>query len=196
MPLTRELSACTIKTFKSHVTFFFFVRPMGEEVRKLESFEEVFSRYFGRVYRFILSLTRSTDLAEEITQQTFFRALEKIDSFEGRSDVGTWLCSIAKNEFFSRSRRKEHPVAPDSLVFERSGEDVAEGVQRDQQRMQIHRHLHGLEEPYREVFMLRVFGELKYSQIAALFGKSESWARVTYYRAKVEIQNRIMEEEK
>jgi len=167
-----------------------------EEVRTLESFEEVFSRYFGKVYRFILSLTRSTDLAEEITQQTFFKALEKIDSFEGRSDVGTWLCSIAKNEYFARGRRKEIPAAPDNLIFERTDGDAAEGVHREMQRMQIHRHLHELEEPYREVFMLRVFGELKYTQIAALFGKSESWARVTYYRAKVELQNRIMEEEK
>lgn len=167
-----------------------------EEVRTLESFEEVFSRYFGRVYRFILSLTRSTDLAEEITQQTFYRALEKIDSFEGRSDVGTWLCSIAKNEYFARGRCKEIAVPPDSLIFERPGEETGEGVHREIQRMQIHRHLHELEEPYREVFMLRVFGELKYAQIAALFGKSESWARVTYYRAKVELQTRIMEEEK
>lgn len=170
------------------------MHPTGEEVRALESFEEVFSRYFGRVYRFILSMTRSTDMAEEITQQTFFKAMEKIDSFEGRSDVGTWLCSIAKNEYFSRSRRKESAYAPDNPIFERLGEDAADGVHREMQLMQIHRHLHELDEPYREVFMLRVFGELKYSQIASLFGKSESWARVTYYRAKVELQNRIKEE--
>lgn len=164
-------------------------------MRTLESFEDVFSRYFGKVYRFILSLTHSSDLAEEITQQTFYRALEKIDSFEGRSDVGTWLCSIAKNEYFDRRRRKETAAPPDSMIFERPQADAAEGVDQEMQRMQIHKYLHELEEPYREVFMLRVFGELKYSQIAALFGKSESWARVTYYRAKVELQNRIMEEE-
>lgn len=182
--------------FRKRVTFLLRMHPMGEEVRALESFEELFSRYFGRVYRFILSMTRSTDMAEEITQQTFFKAMEKIDSFEGRSDVGTWLCSIAKNEYFSLGRRKESSFAPDSLIFEQPGEDSSEGVHREMRRMQIHKHLHELEEPYREVFMLRVFGELKYSQIAALFGKSESWARVTYYRAKVELQNRIMEEEK
>lgn len=162
----------------------------------MSAFEEMFSCYFGRVYRFALKLTRSTELAEDITQQTFYRALEKIDSFEGRSDVGTWLCSIAKNEYFDRRRRKkEQPYEPGSYVFDGVAGDVAEKVQLEQQRMQIHRHLHELDEPYREVFMLRVFGELKYAQIASLFGRTESWARVTFYRAKLDIQRRIEEEE-
>ena len=162
----------------------------------MSSFEEMFSRYFGRVYQFALKLTRSTEQAEDITQQTFYRVLEKIDSFEGRSDVGTWLCSIAKNEYFDRLRRnKEQPFEPGSIVFDGSAADVADGVQMEMQRMQIHRHLHGLDEPYREVFMLRVFGELKYAQIASLFGRTESWARVTYYRAKLEIQKRMEEDE-
>lgn len=162
----------------------------------MSAFEEMFSRYFGRVYKFALKLTRSTEQAEDITQQTFYRALEKIDSFEGRSDVGTWLCSIAKNEYFDRCRKKkEQPYEPGSSVFGGVAGDVAEKVQLEHQRMQIHRHLHGLDEPYREVFMLRVFGELKYAQIASLFGRTESWARVTFYRAKLEIQRRIEEEE-
>ena len=162
----------------------------------MSSFEEMFSRYFGRVYKFALKLTRSTEQAEDITQQTFYRALEKIDTFEGRSDVGTWLCSIAKNEYFDRCRRnREQSHDPGSHVFGRTSGDVADDVLQEHQRMQIHRHLHELDEPYREVFMLRVFGELKYAQIASLFGKTESWARVTYYRAKMELQNRIKEEE-
>ena len=162
----------------------------------MQSFEEMFTRYFSRVYRFALSLTRSTSMAEDITQQTFFRALEKIDTFQGRSDVGTWLCSIAKNEYFTRMRRsREQTYEPGSTVFDGRASDADEGVQSDAQRMQIHRHLHELTEPYREVFMLRVFGELKYAQIASLFGKTESWARVTFYRAKLDIQKRIEEEE-
>ncbi len=160
------------------------------------SFEEVFSLYFSKVYKFALKLTRSTEQAEEITQHTFYKALDRIDSFEGRSDVGTWLCSIAKNEYFDRVRKnREQPHDPGSLIFGGASRDVADDVQQEQVRMQIHRHLHELDEPYREVFMLRVFGELKYAQIASLFGRTESWARVTYYRAKLEIQKRIEEEE-
>ena len=161
----------------------------------MQSFEELFSRYFRQVYGFALSLTRDEGEAEELAQHTFYKALEKIDGFQGRSDPATWLCSIAKNEYFNRLRRKrEVPLAPDMLAV--SGEDSVERtVQRGDEAMRVHRHLHSLAEPYREVFMLRVFSELKYGQIASLFGKTESWARVTYYRAKQDLQRRMKEED-
>lgn len=159
----------------------------------MASFEELFARYFGRVYRFALSLTRSESMAEEITQQTFYKALKSIHQFKGRSDPGTWLCSIAKNEYLQLLRRqKEQPFEPGDPVFDRAA-DARDDDSID--AMRIHRHLHQLDEPYREVFMLRVFGELKYAQIASLFGKGESWARVIYYRAKAKIQEKIREED-
>jgi len=162
----------------------------------VQSFDEMFALYFGRVYRFALSLTRSTAMAEDITQQTFFKALKKIDTFEGRSDPGTWLCSIAKNEYFSlRKRGREQAEPPDSLLFAGKTNDAAANMENEATLMQIHRHLHELEEPYREVFMLKVFGELRYEQIASLFGKKDSWARVIFYRAKLKLQERIKEEE-
>ncbi|MEA5014319.1 MAG: RNA polymerase sigma factor [Candidatus Limiplasma sp.] len=162
----------------------------------MQSFEALFSKYFRRVYRFALSLTGKEQAAEELTQQAFFKALKGIDSFQGRSDPVTWLCSIAKNEFFNSARRsREQLVAPDSCLLQRQAGCVEELVQRKDQVMRVHHHLHGMEEPYREVFSLRVFGELKFSQIAALFGKTESWARVTFYRAKCELQSKLREED-
>lgn len=161
----------------------------------MTDFEEMFTRYFSRVYRFVLRLSRDQHQAEEITQQTFFKALKKIDSFEGRSDPATWLCSIAKNEYLNALRRREDAYRPDSRAFDAPAGDASQAVEREDQRMRIHRRLHDLEEPYREVFMLRVFGELKFDQIASLFGKSVSWARVTFYRAKLEMQRRLEEDE-
>lgn len=158
----------------------------------MPSFEALFTRYFARVYRFALSLSRSETQAEEITQQTFYQALRHIDQFEGRSDPGTWLCSIAKHEYFQQRRRmREQAFAPDDPVFD-PGASLPDD---DPDAMRIHRHLHTLKEPYREVFMLRVFGELKYAQIASLFGKGESWARVIYYRAKLQLQQKVREED-
>lgn len=160
----------------------------------MQSFEELFSRYFRQVYGFALSLTRDEAEAEDLAQHTFYKALEKIDSFQGRSDPATWLCSIAKNEYFNRQRRKrELPLETDVSACLSGDESVEMTVQRSDQAMRIHRHLHTLSEPYREVFMLRVFSELKYGQIASLFGKTESWARVTYYRAKQDLQRRMKE---
>lgn len=161
----------------------------------MDDFEAMFTQYFSRVYRFSLRLTGSEQAAEELTQQTFFKALKGLNGFRGRSDPVTWLCSIAKHEFLNGKRRREDAHGPDSPVWDGAGPDISGGYARREEIMRLHKHLHALEEPYREVFMLRVFGELKYDQIAALFGKSISWARVTFYRAKAEIQNRMEVEE-
>lgn len=162
----------------------------------MQAFEELFNQYFERVYHFALSLTRNDNVAEELTQQTFFKALKNIDSFQGRSDPATWLCSIAKNEYFNRVQRNhEQTVEPDSPVFNRCVSAVDDLLLENDQILRIHRLLHTLDEPYREVFILRVFGELKFSQIASLFSKTESWARVTFFRAKCELQKKIREED-
>ena len=165
----------------------------GEGVK---DFEAMFTAYFARVYRFALRLTGSANAAEELTQQTFFKALKGIDGFEGRSDPVTWLCSIAKHEFLNgRRRSREDPYAPDAPVFDSAVPGIDSGYARKEETLQLHRCLHAMDEPYREVFMLRVFGELKFDQIAGLFGKSVSWARVTYYRAKVTLQEKMEAED-
>ena len=156
----------------------------------------MFTQYFARVYRFALGLTGNEAAAEELTQQTFFKALKSLDQFQGRSDPVTWLCSIAKHEYVNGLRRgREQPFGPDADVFDGASPGIDAGYVREEETLRLHRHLHALEEPYREVFMLRVFGELKYAQIAGLFGRTESWARVTYYRAKLALQQRMEEEE-
>ena len=161
----------------------------------MRDFEALFTQYFGRVYRFARGFTGSDSAAEELTQQTFFKALKSLDRFEGRSDPVTWLCSIAKHEYVNGLRRsRETAFAPDAAVFDGASPGVDGEVIRQEELARLHRRLHALAEPYREVFMLRVFGELRYAQIAGLFGKTENWARVTYYRAKLELQ-RGMEEE-
>lgn len=161
----------------------------------MRSFEELFTQYFPRVYRFARRLTGSDEAAEELTQQTFFKALKSLDSFQGRSDEVTWLCSIAKHEFLNRkTRAREAAFQPDSPVFDAQTDGPDAELMRREQVMRLHRILHGMQEPCREVFMLRVFGELSFAQIASLFQKTESWARVTYYRAKLEVRRRAEEE--
>lgn len=106
----------------------------------MESFEALFARYFSKVYHFAYSLTQSEAAAEELTQQTFYKALKNIDSFEGRSDPGTWLCSIAKREYFNHSARsRERAYAPDSAVFDRAETGADTQVERTEDAMRIHR---------------------------------------------------------
>ena len=151
-------------------------------------FQEVYDLYFQDVYKYVFSLSRDPHVAEEITQETFFKALKSIDSFKGQCRLYVWLCQIAKNTYFSygAKRKRESPEwePPD-------GVDMVERLLEQETAFEIHKVLHKLPEPYKEVFSLRVFGQLSYKQIGILFGKTESWARVTYHRAKMKIKEEL-----
>ena len=157
-------------------------------------FEEIYNRYFRKVYAFAYSLSQDAHLAEEITQDTFFRALQHPDQFEGRASVDSYLCSIAHNRYISILRSRKHLAPEEAPDIVPSGEDIeADYVRKDAAR-RLHVRLHSLEEPYKEVFTLRVFGELPFAEIGSLFGKGEGWARVTFFRAKQKLQEKTKEE--
>ncbi len=148
--------------------------------------DDIYIEYFEDVYKYVLSLCRNETIAEEITQETFFKALKSINDFSGNCKLRVWLCQIAKNTYFSFSK-KEKKYCCD--FDEESGtEDFEQKLINSQSAFEIHKLLHILQEPYKEVFTLRVFGELSFSQIGELFEKTESWARVTYHRAKLKLK--------
>lgn len=153
---------------------------------KVIEFEEVYRQYFDDVYKYMLSLTRDAHIAEEITQETFFKALKSIEKFDGRCKLFVWLCQIAKNTYFTSRQRT---AKGNELLTEPCPVDSPEEkLLNENTYLEIHRILHTMAEPYKEVFSLRTFGELSFRQIGELFGKTESWARVTYHRAKMKIK--------
>lgn len=160
-----------------------------KEGARLSNFEEVYIEQFQVVFRFLLSLTRDWALAEELTQETFYRAMKGMDGYRGTSKVSSWLCQIAKNTFYSH-RRKHERIGPDEETGQEAGDGLAALLQREDSE-ELHQVLHDLPEPYKEVFTLRVLAMLDYGQIARLFGKSENWARVTFYRAKMKLRERM-----
>lgn len=156
--------------------------------------EELYRTYFDIVYRYIRSISQDGSLAEEVTQETFFKALEKIDQFRGDCDVRVWLCQIAKNTLYDHLKKQKKQLLGDERLEETEGaggELLEEKLAQRSQAMEIHKILHRLSEPYKEVFSLRTFGELNFREIGMLFGKSENWARVTYYRARVKIREEL-----
>ena len=154
----------------------------------MEDFQEVYDLYFKDVYKYALSLSRDPNIAEEITQETFFKALKNIGSFRGQCRLYVWLCQIAKNTYFTYSQ-KQSRAGPEQEAA--SGESLEDRLLAKESAFEIHKVLHRLQEPYKEVFSLRVFGELSFSQIGELFGKTESWARVTYHRARLKIKEEM-----
>ena len=151
---------------------------------------KIYEAHYMRVFSYAMTLTGDRTLAEEITQETFFRAFSKYGEYRQESDEVTWLCAIAKNLFYDEKRRqgKTGPIPEEVPDAGKSIEQAA--VDRDSS-FRIHLALHALEEPYREVFELRIFGELSFREIGTIFGKTENWARVTYHRARLKLQERM-----
>lgn len=155
-------------------------------------FEELYQRFFKDVYLFVLSMSRDPHTAEEITQETFFRALKEMRHFKGNCSVTSWLCQIARNLYMDQLR-KSRRLLPESDVEESLSSrqspspDMAETCIKKEDALSIYRILHCLDEPYKEVFTLRALGELSFREIGDIFGKQESWARVTYHRARMKI---------
>ncbi len=155
-----------------------------------EQTEKLYETHYMRVFSYAMTLAGDRTLAEEITQETFFRAFAKAGEFRNESDEVTWLCAIAKNFFFDEKRRqgKTGPIPED---VPDTGKGVEQAAADRDSSFRIHVALHALEEPYREIFELRVFGELSFSEIGTIFGKTENWARVTYHRARLRLQERM-----
>ena len=151
----------------------------------MPDFEAVYRQYFADVYKYALALSRDEQTAEEVTQETFFKALTAIDSFRGDCQLRVWLCQIARNQYLTlcRERKKFTDTEPDP-----GDGGIEEGFADREDARRLHILLHALPEPYKEVFSLRIFGELPFSQIGELFGKTESWARVTYFRARQKLK--------
>ena len=161
-------------------------------------FEEIYRRYFNDVFLYIRGLSGDESLAEEITSDTFFKALKNIGRFRGDCDIRVWLCQIAKNSYFSHLKKTLRQVSleeEDLSGLPDPGETPEEACLRRDSSIRLRQLLHAVPEPYKEVFMWRVFAELSFREIGRLFQKSENWACVTYYRARTMIKEKWEESE-
>ena len=153
--------------------------------------ERLYEAYYMKVYSFVMTLAKNKTLSEEITQEAFFRAVTTAKTFRGECEAFTWLCAIAKNLFYDEMRKRSRQSKEDAAELCDTGNDPAAAAADSDASFRIHLVLHELDEPYKEVFELRCFGELSFKQIGTIFKKTESWARVTYHRAKLKIQERM-----
>ena len=153
-----------------------------------------FEEHYEDVLRFLRGLSRDEYLAEELTQETFYRAMKSIHTFQGDSDLRVWLCSIAKNLFYTHCQKQARITYGETYEnYEAEEKLLMQIIEDKDMAFQIHKVLHNLKEPYKEIFSLRIFGELSFKEIADLFHKSEHWACVTYHRAKEKIWQELKE---
>lgn len=159
----------------------------------MADFEKIFKENQGFIYKYLMKLCGNPSLAEELTQETFFRAYMNIAGLKNENKVSVWLCQIAKNTYFAwyNEHKKLTGIEDGESI---KSNDIEEDFMQKELTEKALRCLHLLEEPYKEVFMLSVLGQVSLTDISKIFGKSESWARVTFYRAKQKLSERMREE--
>ena len=172
---------------------------MSEGGDRVTDFEKLYNTYFNDVYLYIRRLSGDAHIAEEITSETFFKAMHSIDSFRGDCDVRVWLCQIAKNCYYTHIKKAGKIQATDLDALQNlpdTAPGLAEQLIRKEEVGRIQMVLHDVSEPYKEVFMWRVFAQLSFKQIGSIFGKNENWACVAYHRARKMIIVRLEEMDK
>ena len=153
----------------------------------MKKFEDIYVDYFDIVYRYLYCLTKNKDLAEDLAQDTFFKAIRKIDTFKKESKLSTWLCQIAKNLWYDELKKnKKIDYLNADIDFD---EDVENTIILNEEKSELRKRIDKLDSMTRDVMYLRIYGELSFSEIGIIKGKNENWARVTFYRGK----NKIME---
>lgn len=150
--------------------------------------EQVYQRHAQTVYKFLLAQCRDPGLAEELTQETFYQAVKSVDRFDGSCKVSVWLCQIAKHLWYQHLRKRKREVPAEDLP-ESPGPSAEEGLLEKEGQLGLLRLVHRLPEPQREVVYLRAFGGLSFREIGDVMGKTETWARVTFYRSKEKLRN-------
>lgn len=156
--------------------------------------DKIYEQYARDVFRYLMCLCQNPDLSEELTQETFYQAVKSIDNYNGSCKITVWLCQIAKHSYYKYLRKNKHyrlENLEDIAVKTLSSDNPEEAVAAQSALVSIYRNIHNLDKPYKEVMLLRLLGELSFREIGEVMGKSENWARVTFYRSKLKLRERI-----
>lgn len=159
-------------------------------------FEQVYNTYFKSIYRYIRKLSGDEHVAEEITSETFLKVMKSIGDFRGECDMRVWICQIAKNTYYSYLKKRNRIASVDETELQSIADpnaSIEKKIVIQDETRQVRKILHTISDPYKEIFMWRVFGELSFKEIGDLYGKTDNWACVSYYRARKMIQSRLEE---
>ena len=160
----------------------------------MADFERIYTDHFPSVYKYIFSLCRNPAIAEEVTQEAFYKAMMHMDQFDGTCQLYVWLCQIAKNTYFTYHQKQKRQVSEEEAdLSQEAAPDFERDLMDQETARRLHVLLHQLPEPYKEVFSLRVFGQLSFENIGSLFGRTANWACVTYHRARQKILAKLEE---
>lgn len=155
----------------------------------MQNMEQIYEEYFETVNKYLFCLTHNSDISEELTQETFYRAVKKIDTYKGECKISVWLCQIAKNLWFDQCRKNKKKInLEEDLLNQYAIDTIEEKVISNDEKIYLYKKMQNLDEKTREVMYLRITGELSFREIGTVLNKTENWARVTFYRGKSKLK--------
>lgn len=156
----------------------------------MQDIEKLYEEYFEIVNKYLFCLTHNNDISEELTQETFYRAVRKIDKYKGECKISVWLCQIAKNLWYDECRKNKRTIntREDCLIDIQETNTLEEEVIANDEKMLLYKKMQLLDNKTREVMYLRLSGELSFKEIGIILNKTENWARVTFYRGKNQLK--------
>ena len=151
----------------------------------MQDMEKIYEEYFETVNKYLFCLTHDNDISEELTQETFYKAVQKIDTYKGKCKMSVWLCQIAKHLWYDQCRKKQKTIDVEENLFDvQALESTESQVISNEEKISLYKKMQKLDEKTREVIYLRITGELSFKEIATILDKTENWARITFYRGK------------
>lgn len=156
----------------------------------MQNMEQIYKQYFETVNKYLFCLTHNNDISEELTQETFCKAVQKIDTYKGECKISVWLCQIAKNLWYDQCRKNKKIVNEREIDLLNIQElkTLEEQVISNDEKVSLYKKMQKLDEKTREVMYLRITGELSFKEIGIILNRTENWARVTFYRAKNQLK--------
>ena len=154
----------------------------------MQDLEQIYKQYFETVNKYLFCLTHNSDISEELTQETFYRAVKKINTFKGECKMSVWLCQIAKNLWYDELKKNKKMESMEQTFLIQSEENLEENIILNENKLELYRKLQKLDKQTREVIYLRITGELSFKEIGDILNKTENWARVTFYRGKQKLK--------
>ena len=154
----------------------------------MQNMDEIYEECFETVYKYLFCLTHNSDISEELTQETFYRAVKKIDTYNGKCKISVWLCQIAKHLWYNQCRKNKRIVDTDETFDIEDPQNLEEQFIAGEEKVLLYKKMQNLDEKTREVMYLRITGELSFKEIGEILGKTENWARVTFYRGKSKLK--------
>ena len=155
-----------------------------------EQIETIYKEYFQTVYKYLICLTHNEDIAEELTQETFYKAIQKINTFKNNCKISIWLCQIAKNLWYDelKKNKKIKDISEDEYFSIQIMTDFEDKIISEENRKILYQRIRNLNEQTRKVIYLRIIGDLSFKEIGSILGKTENWARTTFYRGKEKLR--------